>query len=299
MVEGEYAYYINLCVTGGVVIISGEGADRKKLNLIVVFNYDYGCFVEKLFSSLNENAVINNDDFYLFFCDDGSKDDSLQIVNSLIEQYHVYNISVLSVRPKASGRRDYPAFGQLYALQMAIDNYGVDGINLCFLVDCDDYYPAGYFHTVSDSHQHLSRQVYFSNIIDVDPVGRVIENRLIARKVHVAMSIWPTVTCTSGVAFDRNFIKENYSKLFCFSLDYFDVWLDARVAMLSINSGDVAYLDSPVYRLIHQSNDSRNVNFNRWIKKQVQSARFFNKNVNVNKKSWRIRFLSFFDVFYS
>ncbi|MFB2679529.1 hypothetical protein [Shewanella mangrovisoli] len=273
-------------------------ANSGKINIIVIFNYNYSYFINSIFNSLRCNDVVNNDKYVIFFCDDGSNDDSTSIVNRYINDNDVWNIELVEVRPKNSERREFFSFGQLCALQMVLASTNLENIDLCFLVDCDDYYPSNYFSTFYDFSFGNKKEVYFSKIFNVSVDGTFLNEKYIKRPVSKLMSCWPTVTCTSGVVLSSSFLRKYNRELFDFSLSFTDVWLDSRIAMLSVNHGDVAYLNIFCNRVIHNANDSRKSNFKRKFLKQIQSQRYFKCYVKT-KRSIRLKVLDFLDsLFY-
>ncbi|MCS0049301.1 glycosyltransferase [Vibrio parahaemolyticus] len=246
------------------------------MNLIVIFNYNYSDYLGKLIDTIGKNELKR---FKVILCDDGSDDASLLLFNEIKTVYTDMNLELVKVRGFNSGARDIKSHGQISALNKVFDIYGncITDSSLVCLVDADDYYPDGYFSQLESCHRKENFDVYLSKINNVNQSAKSIGYKNIVRPIGSTLNIWPTVTCTSGIAVTKRFIERNREAIFNFEKKFADVWLDARICMLANYNSKVLYSEQEFYRLIHGANDSMSTNFVRKLDKQIQSALFYSK----------------------
>ncbi|EPN5406032.1 hypothetical protein ACT0JW_002616 [Vibrio cholerae] len=237
---------------------------------IVVFNWNYSGFLSKL---LNEMQVIYNDPCYrIFICDDGSTDDSLDVLNDVISKFRIKNIIVFKSEKPNFGR-DKPYQGQLEGLRKVIDSELFSVTEHYWLMDSDDYC---YFSTLPNNFvdKVTSKKVSFTRVKNIDQSG-FESDLLIKRRVMNNSSLFPTISVTSSIIASGEFILNNRDKIYADNFD--DVWLDSRINMLAclLKKHDVEYLDEIVYRLIHGSNDSSKMSLRRMLNKQISAHDYF------------------------
>lgn len=256
-----------------------------KKNIIVIFNKNYCHFKCDLTTSLEKNNVFNNKKYHVIFCDDGSSDDSFNRWSEYKDKNKIINLEVLRVSPFNTNREFY-SHGQIHGLKMALDFLDKENIDveLFFLLDSDDYFSDCYLEKVGILHGKLGKSLYFNQIYNFNSSGERTKS-IKARKVDNVQGIWPSVILTSGICFSSK-IVEIFSEAI-FDLKYRDVWLDSRINTLSmLIPSEVEYTEEIVYRRLHGSNDSRNVNIFRKIKKQLEIADYFNRHV-LSKRKFR------------
>jgi len=249
---------------------------------IVIFNYNYKRFLGQLFISLE--YAFNNDNINIFFCDDGSSDDSLGFVNSYIHTNNINNLTIIEVSP-IELKRKYPSFGQLEGIKKVIDSYNKELNDYIVFIDSDDWFGENSIKNIYNEVNKTKCKIYFNDLRDAESYHKLPkEKQMIKRKVHqINTKIWPTIVPTSGIVINKQLLIDNLDKIINFDKKFSDVWLDSRINMLALNFIEkVKYTDIVIYRLIHGSNDSLQFNLKRTIKKQLQASKYF--NLIVNKK---------------
>ncbi|EOI6603617.1 glycosyltransferase [Vibrio parahaemolyticus] len=252
------------------------------MNLIVVFNYNYSQFFEKLFESFVLNNVVNNKNFKIVLCDDGSSDESLNVANDIKIHHSISNLDIISVRPYNSSSRSIRSFGQIEALMKVEKEYlgDLSSSDLIFLTDADDFYPEDYFTSVVKAVPLSHASGYMASVENVSPLGEFLSRKEIVRPIGKNRGIWPTITCTSGITVTKEFFYTNRDALLDINPIFSDVWLDSRICMIANSRANFRYLDNKFFRVIHGANDSTTSNYKRKLLKQVQAARFYMKCSN-------------------
>lgn len=236
---------------------------------IVVFNWNYGRFLSCL---LNKMIPIFNDErFRIFICDDGSTDNSLEIIKKYIADYSLNNLIVIESEIINLGR-DKPFLGQIENLNKVIKHHRVDKDDYYWLMDADDYFD---FSLVdSDFYQKVtSKMITFTKVKNISDSG---ESYLkIKRNVLDSKSVFPTISVTSSIIFSGNFLSLYYDEIFTEKFN--DLWLDSRINMLAclLSKENVAYINEYICRVIHTDNDSGNMSLSRFLRKQIVAYRYF------------------------
>lgn len=217
-------------------------------------------------------VIFNNPHYRVFICDDGSTDNSLVLVNSVISKFCVENIIVLkSVKPNFG--REKPYQGQLEGLNKVINSEQFSASEHYWLMDADDY---SHFSTLPNNfvEKVTSKKVTFTKVKNINRSG-VENDLLIKRSVMNNRSLFPTISVTSSIIVSGEFLLKNNELIF--AEGFHDVWLDSRLNMLAclLDSNDVQYVDDIVYRLIHGSNDSVKMTLNRKLDKQISAHDYF------------------------
>ena len=259
---------------------------------LVIFNWNYGHFLSELLISLK--PLINSPDVNIFILDDGSTDNSIEMIDSFFQKNSPENIKTLRFNINNTGR-SYPSFGQLLGLRKLLDSQKDNVNDLIWLMDADDLFNYEEFKKLRFNFGGNEEDVYFLKMIDV------IENSefeyKIKRKIKRWMSIWPSVSPTSSIIIRKSFLETYQDEIFNFNEKFSDVWLDARINLVCIFEANVKYLPVKVYRNLHGNNDSLKSDFYRTIKKQLQSYRYM-KFIGIKMKlnSFRLVFLRLIDA---
>lgn len=243
---------------------------------ILIFNKNYASFLPSLLDSLETNNVINNPKVDVFFCDDGSSDNSVSNLKQYIVKFKVENIELITVSKKGNVRKYY-SHGQLEGLYKfyTMTKSHPDTYEFIYFLDSDDYFEPEY---ISKQDFESKFDVFFGVINNEYSDGR-LSSLIINRRVEHNMSIWPTITVTSGIAISYDFLEKNANAIFDF--DYKDVWLDSRINMLAmINPESTLYRKQAVRRRIHGMNDSLNMPLLRKVLKQIEALRFLDRYVS-------------------
>lgn len=242
---------------------------------VVVFNWNYSGFLKKLLTEMK--PIFNDSYFRILICDDGSTDDSLNVINEYISD-GVNNIVVFE-RSELNYGRKMPYMGQIESLGKVMASDYFSSSDYYWLMDADDYFDFSMFNT------EFRRKIE-SSVVSFTQVKNIYHNETsyqrIKRKVHSNSSIFPTISVTSSIIVSGQFLLKY--KNFIFKEGFDDVWLDARINMLAclLNTGEVKYLDEHISRLIHGGNDSINMPIFRSVKKQIVAHDYY-KFINDNK----------------
>jgi hypothetical protein len=264
---------------------------------IIIFNYNYLRFLDKLFDSLKSS--FNHPEINIFFCDDGSCDGSYEFVSKYIRTNLINNLKIIKVSSSDIKRKN-PSFGQIEGVKLVMSEHN-DLVNdyVC-LIDSDDWIADGSIAGILKEVKNTRLHLYLNDLRDTNSYGDLnVRKRILQRKIYsINTKIWPTIVPTSGIVISRNFLKDNFDKLTNLNDCFSDVWLDSRINILGMNyKSSVKYTDILIYRLIHGNNDSLNFNLKRTLKKQVQVSQYFNYAVSTNlKMNLRKRFLEFIHV---
>jgi|GEM_PF-6889600 hypothetical protein len=255
---------------------------------VVIFNYNYHRFLNKLFDSLS--YAFNHKQINIFFCDDGSSDDSLSFVYNYIEKYDICNLIIIKVS-NVEDKREYPSGGQLEGIKKIIDNHNADLYDYISFIDSDDWFDTFSVENILDEINHNNFKIYLNDLRDAKsytdlPFEKQPTKRKISNTIH---KIWPTIVPTSGIVIQKEILIENIDKLINSDRCFCDVWLDSRINMLAINYKDnVKYTNIIVYRYMHGENDSLKFDLKRKLQKQIQASKYFNYIVKV-KLEFNIR----------
>ncbi|HCM1316280.1 hypothetical protein [Vibrio parahaemolyticus] len=237
---------------------------------IVVFNWNYSEFLNNLLREMQ--VIFNNSQYRVFICDDGSTDDSLEIIDDVISKFCVGNVIVLKRENPNFGRKK-PYQGQLESLRKVIDSEYFSKAEHYWLMDADDYcnfssLPDGFVEKVR------AKKVSFTKVKNINQSG-IEDDLLIKRSVLDSRSLFPTISVTSSIIASGTFLLENRELIYAEGFD--DVWLDSRLNMLAclLKRDEVEYLDEVVYRLIHGANDSAKMSLLRMLDKQISAHDYF------------------------
>ncbi|EGR4192200.1 glycosyltransferase [Vibrio cholerae] len=260
---------------------------------IVVFNWNYGVYLGELLNNMKD--IINSDEYKIIVCDDGSYDNSLAVLDNYINENNAKNIIICSKNEINKGR-EKPYLGQLENLKNAYDSRLLDDCQYIWLMDADDYLLSRDLPKDFYNYYLSGSQVSFTKVINFTKDKQY--GLIIKRKANEILNIWPTVSVTSSIIMSRDFLAENYSRLFNFDTEFDDVWLDSRVNMIAsrINNDLVRYINFPIYRRIHGGNDSGKMSLRRRILKQNSSNRYYSYICNY-KKPFNLR-TKLLDVFF-
>ncbi|PMK67121.1 hypothetical protein BCT94_17630 [Vibrio breoganii] len=245
---------------------------------IVIFNWNNDLYLESLLSTLVFFAIKNN--FTVYICDDGSTDNSSNIINTFVNNYNF--LRHFQVCEKNIGR-DAPYLGQLKALEMVINSGALVGTHV-WLLDSDDYINEDIFNSIT-----LKYDIGILNVVDINEFG-VKSKYNINRKIGDNNNIWPTISPTSSLIVSVDFILVNRDMIFNFDLRFKDVWLDSRINMLSekISKEKVKYLKERVYHRIHSNSDSFSMPLKRRIGKQITAFNYY-KSIKGEKFKYSFR----------
>lgn len=252
-----------------------------KLTLII-FNYNYCRFLPKLFSSLKH--AINNEKINIFFCDDGSKDESVDFVNQYIAENKINNMKIVQVTP-AGNRRSHPAYGQMEATDMVLTQYSDELNDYIAFLDSDDWFSETATAEILKEINSTHLKCYFNDLrntasYDILPAQKQTIKRNI---IDIKTKIWPTIVPTSGIVIEKNTLINSKEKLLNKDIRFCDVWLDSRINLFALNfQNEIKYTNIIAYRYIHGSNDSLDFNFKRKIYKQIQASRYYDYIVSKN-----------------
>lgn len=246
-------------------------------NLVVtvcVFNWNYGVYLKELLEKFT--PCVNDPRVRMVICDDGSTDNSIEIINDYIKSFNVKNMSTICVSKNNLGR-DVPYKGQLIGLSSFLNHEHLINDGFIWFMDADDYFDfddfnALYNHALSEMPDLYILKV--NNFTCDKDQGNILE---IKRRISIKPKLWPTISVTSSLIASRQFIQKNIDLLLSFNPDYSDVWLDARINILGCTDKEtkVIYSDKVVQRRIHSSGDSSTMPMLRRIKKQCKSLCFF------------------------
>lgn len=238
---------------------------------IVVFNYNYSRYLTGLFSSF-QSLLRANVPYNIFFCDDGSTDNSLDNAARLSESLGISNIYFLNIS-KSPNNRVKPYQGQLEGLKLVCDVYEDLIFDNVFLIDSDDHYDEAFFETNRFDFLHDCDFTFFKV---VNGCGGIFEDPVvIKRRADQVEGIWPTITPTSGICLNKDVLFDFYDEIFNLSSSYDDVWLDSRLNMIASFRKSVYYSDKVVRRLIHGGNDSARMSFKRALLKQFSAMNYY------------------------
>lgn len=236
---------------------------------IIVFNWNYSRFLDNLFEKLSN--IKDCHDVNIFICDDGSTDDSRTKIKKFVNKYD--GVTFVNVSDDNYGRK-YPFEGQLQGLKDVLNKTTEDN-NYYWLLDADDYIELSDFSQVL-KNLDSNKKLYITKLCNIDIFSGHKQYKKINRKIRDYKGIsWPTTSPTSSLIVKRNFLINNQVAIFDFN--YNEVWLDSRINMLADNleQYEFEYIDSNVYRNIHDTNDSFKNNLKRNLIKQVQSYKFY------------------------
>lgn len=250
---------------------------------IVIFNYNYHRFLGKLFESLN--YAFNHKEINIFFCDDGSSDDSLKFVSNYIKEKYINNLTIVKIS-SVNYKRKYPSGGQLEGIKKIVENNDINLHDYIAFIDSDDWFEINSIKNILDEINN-SYKIYLNDLRDsVSYDNLPSKKRAIKRDINKQESkIWPTIVPTSGIVIKKQILIENIEKITNQSKEFCDVWLDSRINMLALNyKNSVKYTDIVVYRYMHGSNDSLKFDLKRTVQKQLQASKYFNYIVKVKLK---------------
>jgi len=251
---------------------------------IVIFNYNYHRFLDKLFDSLT--YALNHKQINIFFCDDGSSDDSLNFVSNYIEEKNIDNLTIIEVS-NMNDKRIYPSGGQLEGIKKLVENDDVNLNDYIAFIDSDDWFDVGSVKSILDEINNNSYLIYLNDLRDSVSYNNLpSEKQAIKRYVNKQESkIWATIVPTSGIVIKKQILIENIESITNQGKEFCDVWLDSRINMLALNyKNSVKYTDIVAYRYMHGSNDSLKFDLKRTVQKQLQASKYFNYIVKVKLK---------------
>lgn len=251
---------------------------------IVIFNYNYHRFLNKLFDSLS--YAINHKEINIFFCDDGSSDDSLNFVNKFVEENKINNLSVVKIS-NIEDKREYPSGGQLDGIKKLVENNYTNLNEYIAFMDSDDWFDVDSVKDILTEINHNNYDICLNDLRDSTSYDNLpSEKQAIKRYVNKQQSkIWGTIVPTSGIVIKKQILIDNIEKITNQDKEFYDVWLDSRINMLALNyKNSVKYTDIVAYRYMHGSNDSLKFDLKRTIQKQLQASKYFNYVVKVKLK---------------
>jgi hypothetical protein len=251
---------------------------------IVIFNYNYHRFLDKLFDSLS--YALNHKQVNIFFCDDGSSDDSLKFVSNYIKEKNINNLTVVKVSG-VNYKRKHPSGGQLEGIKKLVENNDINLNNYIAFIDSDDWFDVNSIKSILDEINNYSYEIYLNDLRDsVSYDNLPSEKQVIKRYVNKQQSkIWATIVPTSGIVIKKQILIDNMEKITNQNEKFCDVWLDSRINMLALNyKNSVKYTDIVAYRYMHGSNDSLKFDLKRTMQKQLQASKYFNYIVKVKLK---------------
>jgi len=223
---------------------------------IIIFNYNYEKFLGKAINSCS--SVFNNTEFNIFFLDDGSSDNSIQFIKNFVKDNSIYNIHIIENRKFNAPKREFPSHGQLTGLGKVFnDKFEMLG-NYIFFLDADDYFK---FNIKAFSDDNLSMNFYdviYLKVVDFIVSKRLFKQQKIKRYADSgSKEMWPSIVPTSGIILKKSFITNNYENIFNLNPRFSDIWLDARINILSLGEElEIKYSNEKCVRLIHNDNDS-------------------------------------------
>lgn len=249
---------------------------------IVLFNYNYGHFLQDLLKSLRSNGVFNNKRFKVFVCDDGSLDNSREVFYEFLDRYFVTNAYFFKISDPAV-RRIHPSGGQFNGLQKVIRNSEGSITDFFVLLDADDWVSEDYLSRLDLCvKSNPKAKVIFNEVFNVDVSQRTKVKHKLNRRLSDTGFIWPTVIPTSGVVISRQFLIDYEWQLTTEFKGLEDVWLDARISILAKNlsKNEFCYSNAAVFRRIHGNNDSLKRGYRKKLYRVFQSMRFMREFVD-------------------
>ena len=154
------------------------------------------------------------------------------------------------------GSKRHPSsFGQLKGLEYILTNHENELQDYILFLDSDDWLPEGFFKKINKYIASRKYEIIFNKTINIRKIGnKMIKNtHNIKRKVGQFKSqIWPTISPTSSIIISKKFLKDNKNNILNYNMKYSDLWLDARINILSMNlkPTELFYSDIPTHRLI-------------------------------------------------
>lgn len=244
------------------------------MNSVIIFNFNYAQFITKALASCS--PIFNRDDFQIIIADDGSSDDSVNLVEAFIRRGNVQNISIQRTRPFNAGGRRFPSHGQMAGIEMFLTGRGVKTEGYVFFLDADDYYD---FNIVDfyDTHLHKTDlDIGFLAVHDLSLAQDELKKIKVTRFASPGSSMmWPSIVPTSGLLIRRSQIDRYAASLLSYDRTISDVWIDARVNILALHHNIKSkYFNERVIRQIHTANDSTSGGKTRMLLKQISTLRF-------------------------
>lgn len=258
---------------------------------VIIFNYNYCNFIPGALRSLK--SIINHSNFNIIFLDDGSNDDSLEEVNNLKRNLQIDNLSIISSRKKNSPKRLYPSFGQLEGFENLINNFSHLLGEKILLLDCDDEYLFDLCLLEKYKSDISNSDIIFLKVYNYKIILNKYKTLKIKRKAFPGSAdIWPSITPTSGLIVSKKIVTDYKKYIFNYDKYFQDIWLDARLNILSITKNiKSCYIDLPIKRIIHSNNDSLKGGLRRFLKKQIAAYKFRNLIPEISRCRLSIRLI--------